>query len=127
MPALKRIDGTRIVARPAALDAATWPAGALVLRFAPDEVLVDRPLPAALIDDPHAIVTPDAGFAGIWLPADKARALLEAHCAWPLPAERPAFAQGAVAGLAVKLWLEAERILFVVPGPFIEEFEERLL
>lgn len=127
MPVLNRIRGTRIVATPAALDMARWPSEALVLRIAADEAFVTATVTADAIDDPHAIVAPDGGFVGIWLPAAEARDFLERTCEWEAPHTRPAFAQGMVAGLPVKLWLEAERVLFVVPTPYATDFQERLL
>jgi hypothetical protein len=116
---------THIVATPAALDAAQWPADALVLRVAADEALVLPPLAEVNLADPHAIIVPDSGYAGAWMAADEALAFLERTCEWELPNQRPAFAQGAVAGIATKLWLEQARVLFVVPAPFIEDFQER--
>ena len=68
MLALNRIKGTRIVATPAALDAARWPSDALVLRLAADEAFVTTTVSAAIVDDPHAIVAADGGFVGAWLP-----------------------------------------------------------
>jgi hypothetical protein len=123
---LKRIQGTRIVATPSALDRAPWPVDALTLRLAADELFVTTPVTADLIDDPHAIVAPDGGFAALWLPATEALDFLERTCEWELPHTRPAFAQGMVAGLPVKLWLEAEQILFVVAAPYAHELAERL-
>lgn len=127
MHALNRIGGTRIVATPAALDTAHWPSDALVLRLAADEVFVTAAVTAAAIADPHAIVAPDGGFAGVWLPTAEALDFLERTCEWEIPHDRPAFAQGMVAGLAVKLWLEEDRVLFVVPAPFATELAERML
>ena len=126
MPEIKRLPATRIVALPAALDAADWPNEALVLRFAPDEVLVSPPLAEVSLDDPHAIIIADSSYAVVWLEAAEALEFLDHTCAWELPPKRPAFAQGAVAGIPAKLWLEPDRILFIVPAPFAAEFEERL-
>ncbi len=135
MPELKRIpaehiEATRIVATPAALDAATWPRSALVMRIAPDEVMVitevEPEIMRDIIKDPHAIIERDGGFAGTWVAADQALALLERACEWELPRERPAFAQGAVADLPMKLWLEKDRVLLIVPAPYATDFEERL-
>lgn len=127
MHALKRLPATRIVATPAALDAADWPAGALVLRFAADEVWVSAAETAvalaARVPDAHALVEPDGSFAGAWLAAETAAAFLARACEWEPPAARPAFAQGMVAGLAVKLWFEAERVLILVPAPYAAELE----
>ena len=126
MHELKRIQGTRIVATPAALDSARWPSDALALRLAADEIFVTTQVAADLIDDPHAIVAPDGGFAGLWLPTAEARDFLERTCEWELPSARPAFAQGMVAGLPVKLWLEEEKILFIVAAPYAHELAERM-
>lgn len=126
MLALSRIPATRIVAAAAALDAIEWPSGALAFRIAADEVLVTPPLSGIRLDDEHAIVVSEGGFAGAWLPADEALDLLARHCEWEIPRERPAFAQGAIAGLAAKVWLEKDRVLFIVPAPFVSDFEERM-
>ena len=133
MPALDPIPATRIVAAPAALDGARWPTGSLPLRTAPDEVLLVHPSldPVRLSDahpltDPHAIITPEGSFMGLWLPMAEALAFLERACMWELPAARPAFAQGAVANVPVKLWFEHDRVLFIVQSPFAADFEERL-
>ena len=66
MPALERIVGLRIVARPDAIDGARWTptTGTRIWRTAPDEALAWQP-DATLsveLDDPDAIVEPDAGF-----------------------------------------------------------------
>ena len=126
MPAFNRIHGTRIVATPEALDAASWPDGALALRIAADEIFVNAPVSADQIDDPHAIVVSEGGFAGVWLPAAAALAFLERSCEWALPFDRPAFVQGAVAGIPAKLWLEKEQILLLVPAPYAAEMENRM-
>ncbi len=128
MPALNRLPTTHIVATPTALDAARLPTlrGRLSFRIAADELLITPPAPETQVDDPHAIIVPDSGFAGVWLPADEALEFLGRECEWELPRERPAFAQGAVAGIATKLWLERDRVLIIVPAPFAADFEERL-
>ena len=126
MPALERIFGTRIVATPAALDAAVWPAGVLPLRFAPDEVFVTGVVDPGQIADPHAIVVPEGGYAGVWLPLADGLAFLERACEWAIPPERPAFVQGAVAGIPAKLWLEQERMLLLVPAPYAADMADRI-
>jgi hypothetical protein len=123
---LERISITRVVATPSALDGIAWATGAIGMRIAPDEVLVvSGPVPN-LGGDPHAIVEPDTGFCAMWLPMAEAREWLVRACEWELPSHSPAFAQGSVAGLPVKLWFEAERVLFLVPAPYAHDFEERL-
>lgn len=126
MPELKPLLTTHIVAAPSALDAAAWPADARVLRIAADEVLVIPPVAALALDDPHAIQVNDGGYVGVWLPAEKALDFLERTCEWEIPRSRPAFAQGMVAGVATRLWLESEAVLFVVAAPFVIDFQERL-
>ncbi len=141
---MTRLLGTRIVATPEALDAAEWSADTLVLRFAPDEVFIVKPPSNSLLwgkdintssplggiegelADPHAIVVSEGSFSGLWLDSDTAMHILEHGCEWEIPSERPAFAQGAVAGIPAKLWFEAERVLIIVPAPLAAEFEERI-
>lgn len=129
MPALKRIAATRIVATPEALDAADIPQSSLALRFAPDELFVTPPLhdeSVILAHDPHAILISEGGFAGTWLPAAAAAEFLAHNCEWEVPNGRPAFAQGAVAGIPTKLWLEDDQVLFIVPAPYAADFAERM-
>ncbi len=126
MRAPERIIATRIVAAPAALDAVAWPLDTLALRIAPDEMLIVGEANLPGIDDPHAIIVPDTGWAGLWLSAPEAMEVLARTCEWEPPAARPAFAQGMVAGLPIKLWLEEERVLFLAPAPFAADLEERL-
>src|SRR5688572_7785553 len=123
---LERFSGTRIVARPEAIDGAAWPESALVFRLASDEVLVTAVVNAAAIDDPHAIVGRETGFSSVWLDHVTAIDVLERECDWELPDERPAFAQGIVAGLPVKVWFERDRVLFIVASPFAVDLAERL-
>ena len=105
MPALERLRGLRVVADPAALDGARWHGdGVTVLRFAPDDAFaIDAD--DVDVDDEHAIIEPEAGFAGAWLGLDE----VVGHLEWSVPTERPALAQGSVAGrsgeaLAARRW-----------------------
>ncbi|MEZ4659043.1 MAG: glycine cleavage T C-terminal barrel domain-containing protein [Caldilineaceae bacterium] len=116
----------RVVANPAALDAVEWPEENITLRIALDEVLTTAEIDAAAIADPHAIVVTDTGFAGLWSKSERIAPILARHCEWELPRQRPAFAQGMIAGLPVKLWLAEEDVLVLAPTPFAAELEERL-
>lgn len=127
MPVFERVHTTRIVATPAALDAARWPAGHIALRTAADEVLITPPLAEPKVADEHAIVLADSSFFGGWIEAALALTVLERECEWELPRARPAFAQGMVAGLPLKLWFESERVLVLVAGPFAHELAERFV
>lgn len=123
----ERLRLLHVVANPTALDAAVWAGGAVVLRVAPDEVLAWTDTAPDLSADPHAIVRPDDGYAAVWLNADEAAEFLARNCEWAAPRGRPAFAQGAVAGLPLKLWFEQNRVLILVPAPFATDLEERML
>ena len=120
---LEPLNTVRIVSTAEALDAATWTDG-IVMRTAPDEVLlVDGAAPQ--LDDPHAIVENDAGWVGTWLTSPESNALFRRTANWVLPVERPTFAQGMASHLPVKLWLESDRVLWVVPRSLAHEFEQR--
>ncbi len=127
-PVFAALRGVRLTARPAAIDAATWPADAAVLRIAPDDAFVAGAslddAAAVLAADPHAIVEDEPMFRGAWLDDAQLQAfthLLE----WPLP-DRPGLGQGFAAGLAVKLALLADgRSLLVVSASVLHEVPER--
>ena len=123
MPGFERLRGLRVVAEPAALGAARWKGDDLtILAFAPDDAFglgavgVD-------IDDEHAIVESEAGFVGAWLPI----ADVLPHLEWPLPPERPAIAQGSIAGVPAKLWLPDDGdALLLTAAAYANELEGRL-
>ena len=123
MPALDRLRGVRVVADPASLDRATWHGdNVTVLRFAPDDAFGVGAL-AIDVDDEHAIVEDEAGFVGSWLdPAE-----LEPHTEWPFPTERPALAQGSIAGVPAKLWLPTDgEALLLTAAAYADELATRL-
>ena len=126
-PVFERVLTTRIVATPVALDAALWPAGHVALRTAADEVLIMPPLANPQVVDEHAIVLADGSWFGGWIAPALALAVLERDCEWEVPDARPAFAQGMVAGLPVKIWLESERVLVLVAAPFAHDLAERFV
>jgi hypothetical protein len=123
---VERLNATRIVATPSAIDKAEWPQEALVFRLAPDEVLVTASVPAGVMDDAHAILERETGFSAVWVDHTEAMDFLERECDWELPGERPAFAQGMVAGLPLKLWFEQDRVLLLVASPYAADLAERL-
>lgn len=126
MPAFKVFPATRVVATPEAINTANWPKDSLVLPLALDEVLVLEKINSEFLDDPHSIIVSDTGFTGAWISADDGLEFLERCCEWELPQKRPAFAQGAVADIPVKLWFEEHRILFLTPGPYAIALENRM-
>lgn len=122
----------RVVAEPRALDAASAPAAVRIFRTAPDEALFVSD-DASFADpedvslsDPHAIVVRDTGWWGGWWSEPAASSFLAHHCEWELPSNRPTFSQGMVAHLPVKLWIEEERIFFLVAHVFAQELSERM-
>lgn len=126
MPALEPLCGLRVVADPGALDAARWRGDDVtVLRLAPDDAFAIG-ADGVEIDDKHAIVEADTGFAGAWLPID----VIERHIEWPLPTERPALAQGFVATVPAKVWLPDDRddgaVLLLAAAAYAHELADRL-
>ena len=123
MPALDRLPGVRVVADPASLERATWRGDDVtVLRFAPDDAF-GVGATAVDIDDEHAIVEDEVGFVGAWLDPDE----VEPHLEWPLPTERPALAQGSIAGVPAKLWLSGDgKALLLTAAAYRDELTRRL-
>jgi hypothetical protein len=114
---------TRIVAAPAALDAVQLPASAVALRLAPDDLLVLADV-SPDVADPDAVVVPDPGWAGAWLEVGVAADLLARHADWQVP--DGGLAQGAAAGVPVKVFVAGDRTLLLVPAAFAAELVERL-
>jgi hypothetical protein len=123
VPALERLRGLRVVAAPAALDAARWQGtGLTVLRFAPDDALAIG-ADGVDLDDEHAILESEVGFVGAWLPIED----VQGHLEWPLPADRPALAQGFVATVPAKVWLpEDGDVLLLTAAAYADELASRL-
>ena len=125
------VDAHRIVASPEALDRAVWPQWADVLRLAPDEAIVIHEIGADIVtpevDDPHAIVEIEAGFAEILRdPAELLEAVAR-HVDWVVPSSRPAFVQGLVAGVPCKLWISLDgSVRLLCSTSHVHELEERL-
>ena len=123
MPALEPVAAWRVVATPAAIDAARWRGRDVdVLRIAPDEVIgiyatgVD-------VDDPDAIVEPETGFSAAVV--DPVMQPLADHTDWPMPDEWNVFVQGKIAGVPAKL-LYDDPMLLVVQTAYADELERRL-
>jgi hypothetical protein len=125
---LETVRGIRVVGDANALDTLVVAADALVLRLAPDDAFVVLPKLDGQLDAeyPKAIVVEETGFVGCWLtPAQLALHVIP-HVDWALPDARPALAQGLIAGVPCKLWLESGRALLLCPGPYAHELVERL-
>jgi hypothetical protein len=125
---LEPMHGLRVVADPAALDRASWRGDrdVTVLRLAPDDALAVGARAVDIVDE-HAIIEEEAGFVGAWLTAEEFEAWVLPRIEWPLPEDRPAVAQGSVAGVPSKLWLRVTGgALLVAPAAFADELAGRL-
>ena len=129
MPALERLAGTRVVAEPDVIDAliAALPPATIAIRPASDDAILVGVLmtavPAVVADDPHAIIEDERGFVGGWC----ALTDLRPHLEWLPPTDRPALAQGSVAGVPAKLWIvDDERVLLVAAAAHAHVLAERL-
>jgi hypothetical protein len=120
------LTGIRVVASPAAIDGGRWhPEASLPLRLAPDEMLVLQPEGVRVFED-GAIYDLETGFVGAWLTDDEL-AGIGWRIEWSLPTERPALAQGKVAGVPARLWLGDDgRALLLTYAAYAHELEERL-
>jgi hypothetical protein len=121
--ALERRPGLRVVADPVALDTARWRGeNVTVLRLAPDDAFAIG-ADGVEVDDEHAIVEPEAGFSGAWVAAED----VAHHLEWALPEERPALAQGSIAGVPAKLWLSDDgSVLLLTATAYADELAGRL-
>lgn len=117
------VAAVRIAARPEALDSASWPADATVLRLAADEVLLLDALDAGP-PEPDAIVFADMSWVRFVLGASSGREVMARAAAWPPPSQ--GLGQGMVAGIPVKLVVGESNWWFVVAAVIADEFDERL-
>ena len=122
MPALEPLRGLRVVADAAALDATRWPgADVTVLRFAPDDVFAIG-ADGVEVDDEHAIVEPEVGFAGVWLPVDGRRAPRRMAAAAGATRPRP----GVRRAVPAKVWLPDDgEALLLTAAAYADELAGR--
>ncbi|MDE0170887.1 MAG: hypothetical protein OXS29_15495 [bacterium] len=121
----ERLEATRIVADPGALDGIESPDGGHLVRLAPDDLLVLPALARVDVADPHAIIEPETGFSAAWFDHSEL-ARLQAVSAWEFPRRRPAFAQGHLAGIPVKMLFDEGGVRVLVPAVLAHHLEERL-
>ena len=126
MPGFETLAAVRVVASPAALDAASTPAGSFALRIAPDEALVVGTDAPAVAGDPHAIIVADHGFSGRWFSPDDFATTVKPHIEWMLPTVRPALAQGLIAAVPAKVWLADDAVLVLCHSAYADELTSRL-
>ena len=87
-----------------------------------EKVLGDGPVH---VDDPHALVLSDNGWAVATLTWPEVDRLVQPHVEWHLHRRR-GLAQGRVAGVPAKLWMEDERVLLITQTAYADELAERL-
>jgi hypothetical protein len=119
--------GTRVVAKPASLNAciAALPPTMDALRFASDEVLLVGKGQIEL-DDEFAIIEREVGFSYFRFSPAQFAQMVAHRLEWSLPAERPALAQGRLMAVPVKIWLTTDRVMLICPTAFVHELQERL-
>jgi hypothetical protein len=124
----------RVVASPEAIAAAIWSHDGpgpdefepLVLRLADDDVYAIGAT-GVEIADPDAIVEQETGFIALMFPADEFVDVVIPHLEWPPPLERPALAQGAIAGVPAKLYLDSTGAAIVlVLASYLDDLLSRL-
>jgi hypothetical protein len=123
VPALEPGEAWRVVAAPGTIDGAHWEGDDVdVVRIAPDEALV-LGATGGHVDDPDAILEPDAGYSVALLERDLAD--IAAHTEWAIPTAAAIVVQGKVAGVPVKLRI-GDPTLLVVQTAFADELRNRL-
>lgn len=122
----------RVVASPEAIDRAVWRDEGpdefepLVVRLAPDDAFAIGAT-GVEVDDPHAIVEHEVGYIALMFPADEFVDVVVPRLDWPAPIERPAFAQGAIAGVPAKLYLDSTGAAIVlVLASYLDDLFSRL-
>ena len=124
MRAPEPLPALRVVAAAEALDEIVPADDQPALRLAADDLLVIGSA-SVQVSGEHLVVD-EAGFVGWWLTPDEVTTSVLPHVDWPLPTDRPALAQGLIAGVPAKLWLAEDRALLLCAAAYAHELEERL-
>lgn len=125
MRAPEPLTAIRVVADQRTLDDLAVPDATATLRLAPDDMLVIGATQTEIAHE-HAIAEDETGLVGWWLTPDELTDLVLPHVEWPLPAARPALAQGLVAGVPAKIWLTEDRALLLCATAYAHELAERV-
>ncbi|MEY2583190.1 MAG: hypothetical protein QOE09_3039 [Ilumatobacteraceae bacterium] len=123
MRAPELLEGLRVVAKPAAIDAAVLPVGATMLRIAPDDAIVAGAA-TMTIDDPFAIVEPEYAFVHWRLHPAEFEGVKD-HIEWSVPAVGQ-LGQGLIAGVPAKIMITPDAVLLIVSAGLAHELAERL-
>ena len=120
------LSGWRIIASPAAPDAAPWPQRSQVVRISPDDVFLLGTEAPSVPGDPWALVTPELGFSTATV--HDLGALAEQHTGWARPTTRPSLGQGQMAVVPAELGLLADgSTQLLVACAARHELQERLV
>jgi hypothetical protein len=124
-------------AEPSALDRLTAPSGAFRARVAPDELWWIGPLgdrdalldaaQSALAGTDALVVDQSDGWDGWTVTGDQHLAVLERLMLAPVPAQRPAFLQGAITGVPGKVVAVTGAAHLFVPSPVGHHLRDRIL
>ena len=123
MRAPELLEGLRVVANSAAIDAAVLPDGATMLRIAPDDAIVAGAA-TLTIDDPFAIIEPEYTFV-YWRLQPAEFESVKHHIEWPVP-EMGRLGQGLIAGVPAKIVITPDDVLLIVSAGLAHELSERL-
>lgn len=123
MRAPELLSGLRVVAKPAAIDAAALPAGATMMRIAPDDAIVVGAA-TLTVDDPFAIVEPEYAFVHWRLTPAEFEGVTH-HIEWSLPMAGQ-LGQGLIAGVPAKILIADDHVLLIVSAGLAHEISERL-
>ena len=124
MRAPESLAALRVVAAAEVLDEVVPADDQPALRLAADDLLVIGS--ASIQVTGEHLVVDEAGFVGWWLTPTEMTELVLPHVDWLLPTDRPALAQGLIAGVPAKLWLAQDRALLLCAAAYAHELEERL-
>jgi len=117
------LEGLRVVATPATIDAVALPAGATILRIASDDAIVTG-VATLTLDDPYAIIEPEFTFMQWQLSNDEFAGIVH-HIEWPLP-EPGALGQGLIAAVPAKIVLGDDYVQLIVSAGLVHELTARL-
>ena len=123
------VPAVRIVALPAALDAFSAPPHKLMIRVAPDEIMLLHTALAEVVfaGDEHAILEAEFGFSVIGLSWAEFEQSVRPLIEWRVPsAGFPCLAQGLVGFVPAKLWFTADGVRIIVATSFAETLLERM-
>jgi hypothetical protein len=116
----------RVVSTPNAIDTAITPANKIIMRTAPDAVMVLHASPdeVSVPDDEHAIIESEFGFSMIAVSRTEFDRFVRPLVEWRIP--ESGLAQGLCGFVPVKMWLKSDGVRILVATSFAETLLERM-